>query len=251
MTASLLLTLEGVATALIAWFVFHENFDRRIAVGMACIVAGAVVLAWRGEVRLGGVAGPLAIAGACCAWAVDNTLTRRVSLAAPVQIAMLKALVAGPVTLALAAWGGEALPDARAAALAAVVGFFGYGVSIVLFVLALRGLGAARTGAYFSTAPFIGAAAAVALFAEPLSPQLVAAGALMALGVWLHLTERHTHEHEHGALAHTHRHIHDAHHQHAHAPGDPPGEPHSHPHVHVPLRHAHAHVPDSHHHHPH
>ncbi len=250
-TASLLLTLEGVTTALIAWFVFHENFDRRIAVGMACIIAGAGLLAWRGEVRLGGIGGPLAIIGACCAWAADNNLTRKVSLADPVQIAMLKGLVAGPVTVALALSNGAALPDLGTAAAAAVVGFLGYGVSLVLFVLALRGLGTARTGAYFSTAPFLGAAAAVAFLGQPVSVHLLAAGVLMGIGVWLHLTERHAHEHEHGAMEHVHRHGHDAHHQHGHGPNDPAGEPHSHRHVHAPLRHVHAHVPDSHHHHSH
>lgn len=250
-TASLLLTFEGVATALVAWFVFHENFDRRIAAGMACIVAGAGVLAWRGEVRLGELAGPLMILGACCAWAADNNLTRKISLADPVQIAMLKGLVAGPVAVALALGNGAHLPPAIPIVAAALVGFLGYGVSLVLFVLALRGLGTARTGAYFSTAPFIGAAAAVVVLAAPISLRLAAAGILMAVGVWLHLTERHAHEHEHRAMGHTHRHTHDEHHRHEHGPDDPAGEPHSHLHGHEGLRHVHAHVPDAHHHHSH
>ena len=252
-TASLLLTLEGVATALIAWFAFRENFDRRIALGMAFIVAGSVALAWRGGFDAGGLLGPLAIAGACVAWGLDNNLTRKVSLADPMQIAMLKGLVAGPVSLALAVAQGAALPSWPALAGGALVGFLGYGLSLACFVLALRGLGSARTGAYFSIAPFAGALLAVPLLHEPLTAQVVAGGALMAIGVWLHLTERHEHDHEHEALEHAHRHTHDIHHQHLHAATDPAGEPHVHRHVHTRLRHRHRHphTPDSHHQHRH
>lgn len=249
--ASLLLTLEGVATALIAWFVFHENFDRRIAIGMAFIVLGAAILSWRGEMALGSALGPLAIVGACLSWGIDNNLTRKVSLADPMQTAMLKGLVAGPVTFGLALWNGAVLPAPDAALLAAVVGFFGYGVSLVLFVTALRHLGTARTGAYYSTAPFLGAVCAVVVLGEAPSIGLLAAGGLMGIGVWLHLTERHAHEHEHAPMEHSHRHVHDAHHRHAHGPDDPPGESHTHRHVHPRLRHAHPHVPDSHHRHTH
>jgi ABC-type nickel/cobalt efflux system permease component RcnA len=134
---------------------------------------------------------------------------------------------------------------------AGLVGFLGYGVSLVLFVVALRHLGTARTGAYYSTAPFLGAASAVLLLAEPVTIQLLAGGALMAWGVWLHLTERHEHEHAHEPMAHSHRHAHDEHHRHAHGPADPPGEPHTHWHEHEAMRHTHRHVPDSHHRHAH
>jgi len=250
-TASLLLTLEGAATALIAWFAFGENFDRRIAAGMLCILAGAAVLSWQGNASLAGWVGPAAVAGACIAWGLDNNLTRRIALADPLQIAMLKGLAAGPVSLVLAFAHGAALPGAGTAAAAGLVGFFGYGVSLVLFVVALRHLGTARTGAYFSIAPFLGAAAAIPLLGEALSVRLLAAGALMGVGIWLHLTERHAHGHEHAPLDHDHRHLHDEHHRHDHAAGDPAGEPHSHRHVHGRLRHAHAHLPDSHHRHTH
>ncbi len=250
-TASLLLTLEGVATALLAWFVFRENFDQRIAIGMACLLAGAVVLSWSGTPTVSGLTGPLAIAGACVAWGLDNNLTRKVSLADPLQIVELKGLIAGPVNLVLGLWLGGGLPAVSPLVVAGVVGFLGYGVSLVLFVFALRHLGTARTGAYFSTAPFLGAAAAVLFLGEALTIQLGIAGLLMALGVWLHLTEIHEHEHEHDPLEHAHPHVHDAHHQHAHAPGAPPGEPHTHAHRHVRLRHEHAHVPDMHHTHRH
>ena len=250
-SASLLLTFEGVATALLAWFAFHENFNSRIALGMACLVAGAVVLAWTGTPSLKGFMGPLAIAGACLAWGLDNNLTRKVSLADPLQIVELKGLIAGPVTLLLGVWAGGHVPSLQPLFYAGVVGFLGYGVSLALFVQALRHLGAARTGAYFSTAPFMGTLVAVAFLSEPVTPQLIAAGMLMALGVWLHLTEDHQHDHEHEAMEHAHSHVHDEHHQHAHLPDDPPGAPHTHVHRHEPDRHSHAHVPDMHHTHRH
>ena len=249
--ASLLLTLEGVATALLAWFVFHENFDRRIAIGMACLIAGAIVLSWSGTPSLAGLVGPLAIVAACVAWGLDNNLTRQVSLADPLQIVELKGLIAGPVNLVLGLSLGGSLPQIAPMLLAGVVGFFGYGVSLAPFILALRHLGTARTGAYFSTAPFIGAVAALLLLREPITLQLAIAGLLMGLGVWLHMTEEHEHEHEHEPMEHSHRHVHDEHHQHQHAPDDPPGEPHTHRHRHGRLRHKHAHVPDMHHTHRH
>src|SRR5262245_29925904 len=205
-SASLLLTLEGAATALIAWLVFRDGINLRVASGMALIVVGAAVLAWQGEVRLAGFLGPAAIVGACIAWGIDNNLTRKVALADPLEIAMCKGLVAGPVGIGLAFAHGAAVPGLAIIAAAALVGFLGYGVSLVLFVIALRHLGAARTGAYFSTAPFIGAAAAIPLLSEPLSAILLTAGLLMGAGVWLHLTERHEHEHEHDAMEHEHRH---------------------------------------------
>lgn len=249
--ASLLLTVEGAATALIAWVVFRENFDRRIAVGMACIVVGAVILSYRAGASFVDAIGPLAIVGACIAWGIDNNLTRKVSLADPVEIAMLKGLIAGVVNLTIAATLGVHLPNLNATVAAGLVGFLGYGVSLVMFVLALRHLGTARTGAYFSTAPFLGAVVAIFLNGEALSLQLAAAGVFMGLGVWLHLTEKHEHEHEHEALEHEHKHTHDIHHLHVHGASDPPGEPHCHRHVHVRLRHSHTHVPDSHHRHAH
>jgi drug/metabolite transporter (DMT)-like permease len=249
-SAALLLNVEGLATMGIAWMVFKENVDRRLLTGAAAILAGAVLLSWRGGPSGVGL-GALAVIGACVAWGVDNNLTRKLSSADPVQIAAIKGLVAGSVNLALALGRGAHLPALSAVAGAGVVGFFGYGVSLVLFVLALRHLGTARTGAYFSTAPFLGAALALALFREPVSTPLVAAAALMALGVYLHLSERHEHQHAHEAMEHEHRHVHDDHHQHAHGPNDPPGEPHTHWHRHAPMRHRHPHYPDLHHRHGH
>jgi drug/metabolite transporter (DMT)-like permease len=249
-SAALLLNLEGLATMAIAWIVFRENADARILIGAAAILGGAVVLSWSGGA--GGLSwGALLIAGACLAWGIDNNLTRKLSGADPMQIATAKGLVAGSVNCGLALATGAHLPQLGAVASAAIVGFFGYGVSLVLFVLALRYLGSARTGAYFSTAPFIGALLAILLLGEPFTAKLALAALLMGLGVILHLTERHAHGHTHDTTEHEHRHTHDAHHQHAHAPDDPEGEPHTHRHRHEPLTHSHPHYPDLHHRHGH
>ena len=250
-TSSLLLTLEGAATAIMAWFIFHENFDRRIALGMVFLVAGAAALAWSGTPSADSAIGPLLIIGACLAWGLDNNLTRKVSLSDPLQTVQVKGLVAGPFNIALGFVLGGTLPNVSTTLVAGLVGFVGYGISLALFVFALRGLGTARTGAYFSTAPFFGAAAAVVALGEPLTAQLAIAGFLMAVGVWLHLTEHHEHTHAHEPLEHTHPHTHDEHHHHAHEPGDALGEPHTHAHKHAPLTHSHPHVPDMHHGHRH
>lgn len=250
-SASLLLNLEGVLTALIAWFVFRENFDRRIFLGMVAITTGGILLSWEGGWETGGATGPLLIAGACLAWAIDNNLTRNISAGDPLQIATLKGLCAGVVNLVLALGTGARLPGATVVLASAAIGLLGYGVSLVLFVLALRSLGTARTGAYFSLAPFIGAAISLVLFSEKPTFYFWIATSCMALGLWLHLTEDHDHEHDHAEVEHEHAHVHDEHHQHEHGPDDPSGEPHSHRHRHPAMRHAHPHYPDLHHRHDH
>ena len=249
--ASLLLNLEGVLTALLAWFAFRENVDRRIALGMAAIVLGGVVLSWNPAGTAGWSFGALLVAGACACWALDNNLTRKIATHDALTIACVKGLVAGAVNLTLAILIGAHRPGAPAAAGALVLGFFGYGVSLVLFVVGLRQLGTARTAAYFSLAPFFGAALAIALHGERVSATLMVAGALMAAGVWLHLTERHQHRHTHEPLEHEHSHRHDEHHQHGHAFAWDGREPHTHPHAHGRLTHLHVHYPDIHHRHDH
>ncbi len=250
-SASLLLNLEAVFTSVIAWQLFREHVPFRIAVGMLAIVAGGALLSWQGQVRWGTTSGPLTIAAACLCWAIDNNLTQKVSAADPVQIAQLKGLVAGVVNTSLAFSLGARLPAPLPVTGALLVGFLGYGLSLVCFVLALRQLGTARTGAYFSLAPFIGAALSLILYREQLTWPFLSAVALMALGLWLHLTEQHEHWHEHEVLEHSHAHVHDEHHRHEHSPENPPEEPHIHVHRHERLRHAHPHYPDIHHRHPH
>lgn len=250
-SASLLLNLEAVFTALLAWFVFRENFDRRIALAMLLIVAGGVVLSAPSAAGWQASWWSIAVAGACLAWALDNNLTRKLSAGDPVQVAGIKGMVAGFVNTGIALASGDALPAVSVTLAAAVVGGLGYGVSLVLFVLALRHLGSARTGAYFSTAPFIGAALSMVLLHETPPAAFWLAAAFMAAGVWLHLAERHEHLHTHEPLAHDHRHSHDAHHQHVHDFPWNDTEPHAHFHGHAALRHGHPHYPDIHHRHGH
>jgi drug/metabolite transporter (DMT)-like permease len=249
-SAALLLNLEGLATMAIAWAVFRENVDRRLLLGALAILVGAILLSWQDTG--GGMGwGTVAIAGACLAWGIDNNLTRKVSGSDPVQIAMIKGIAAGLINSGIATALGAHLPPPSLVAAAGVVGFLGYGVSLVLFVLALRHLGTARTGAYFSTAPFIGALLALVMFGEPITARLILAAILMGIGLYLHLVERHEHDHVHEPMAHTHAHVHDEHHQHDHSPDDPPAELHVHHHAHARLIHAHPHYPDMHHRHGH
>ncbi|MGI8400373.1 MAG: DMT family transporter [Gemmatimonadaceae bacterium] len=252
--ASLLLNLEGVFTALLAWFAFRENFDRRIAFGMMAILAGAALLSWQGEFRLGGAMGPLLIAAACLAWGVDNNLTQKVSASDPLQTTALKGVAAGVVNTAIALLLGASWPRPLNVLAAMALGLVSYGLSLVLYVRALRVLGTARTGAYFAIAPFVGAVLSIMIWHDPMTPAFLAAAALMGGGVWLHASERHVHEHSHHAAAHDHAHVHDDHHQHAHGPDDPAitdPAPHRHWHQHAPLVHTHVHYPDIHHRHGH
>ncbi|MGE3347753.1 MAG: EamA family transporter [Ramlibacter sp.] len=257
--ASLLLNLESVLTVLLAWGVFGENLGRRIAIGMVAIVTGGLVLAWPSTdagrlLHWDAVWPTMAVTGACLAWAIDNNLTRKVALADASFIAMVKGLAAGTTNLGLALALGVAWPGLGTAAAAGLLGLLGYGASLVLFVAALRHLGAARTGAYFGVAPFLGAALAIALLGEPISWPLVVSAVLMGSGVWLHVTENHAHLHRHDSVTHAHEHSHaedDEHHRHSHDANAPEGLRHTHAHHHEPLEHQHPHFPDAHHRHRH
>ncbi len=249
-STSLLLNAEGVFTALLAWFAFRENFDRRIALGMLAIVVGALVLSWPTDAEQASLWPSLAVLGACLAWGIDNNLTRKVSLNDASWIASVKGLASGLTNLALATALGATLPSGLIVVGTMTLGFLAYGVSLALFVVALRHLGTARTGAYFSIAPFFGAVLALST-GEALTLQLVGAGILMAVGIWLHLTEHHEHSHTHEELDHDHEHTHDAHHVHEHAYPVTPGTKHRHRHGHSRIEHTHAHFPDAHHRHQH
>jgi drug/metabolite transporter (DMT)-like permease len=217
---------------------------------MVAIVAGGVVLSWQPGDE-GVSPGALLVVAACVAWAVDNNLTRKVSANDAMVIACLKGLVAGSVNLGIALLLGAPLPGVGKTAAAMLTGFAGYGVSLVLFVVALRNLGTARTGAYFSVAPIFGVALSLFLWPDVPSLSFWIAAALMALGIWLHIRERHEHPHTHEVLDHNHRHLHDEHHQHAHDFDWDGKEPHTHPHQHASITHTHAHFPDIHHCHTH
>ena len=250
-SASLLLTLEGIFTAGIAWAVVGEHLNRRTALGAAFILSGTVALAAGGAPGPDGMLGPALVAAACLCWGIDNNLTQKVSAGDPLQVASAKGVVAGCVNVALGAATASTWPRGGQVLAALAIGFAGYGLSLVLFVQALRELGVARTSSYFALAPFVGAVVGVLVWAEPVAPALALARALMAVGVWLHVTEDHMHAHTHEQVEHAHAHAHDDHHRHAHAAGDPPGEPHAHPHRHERLTHTHPHYPDIHHRHEH
>jgi drug/metabolite transporter (DMT)-like permease len=252
-SASLLLNLEVVFTAVLAWVAFGEPAGLRVVVGLAAIFCGGLILVWPSDFSAGGGwAAGLAIVAACCCWAIDNNLTRRISAADARILAAVKGLVAGLTNTVLAVGLGASFPPVSHTLATLLLGFLGYGLSMVLFIVALRQLGTARTGAYFATAPFIGAAVAMVLYGQPGSETAFwLAAACMGLGVWLHVTERHEHEHVHEPLAHSHAHVHDEHHRHEHGFEWDGKEPHTHAHAHGLLRHRHAHFPDIHHRHGH
>ena len=250
-TSSLLLNMEGVFTATLAWLVFRENADRRVVLGMVFILGGGLVLSWQGGTEATPVLGVVLILAACLCWGIDNNLTQKISASDPFQVAAVKGLVAGTFNTLLGLALGNPLPTLSIILGAVLIGFIGYGLSVALFVLALRNIGTSRTGAYFAIAPFVGGLLSVIILREPLSGALLIAGALMGIGVWLHLTERHGHPHQHHASEHAHRHVHDEHHQHDHELGINLAQPHMHLHSHQPTTHIHAHFPDIHHRHVH
>jgi len=248
--ASLLLNLETPFTIGIAVLVVGESLGGREVLGAAAVLLGGVILAMGpGE---GGThaLGALAVAGAGLAWAIDNNLSQRLSLRDPVAVTRAKTLVAGTVNVVVALALGDRFPATAALGGALATGFLGYGVSIVLHLVALRHIGTARQAAYLATAPFIGALAAVPILGERLTWKEITAGLVMAAGVTILVRARHGHWHTHDAVEHEHAHVGDEHHRHVHAGGLPP-EPHSHPHRHEPLAHDHPHHPDPHHRHRH
>jgi drug/metabolite transporter (DMT)-like permease len=251
-SASLLLNLEVVFTAVLAWMVFREPAGSRVVLGLVAIFAGGLLLVWPTRFSSGsGLPALGAIVAACFCWALDNNLTRKISASDARVLAAIKGLVAGVTNTTLAFGLGASLPSLPHVLVTMTMGFMGYGLSLVLFIVALRQLGAARTGAYFATAPFIGAAAAMILYGQAGGIAFWLAALCMGAGVWLHVTEHHEHDHSHEPLSHSHAHTHDAHHRHNHGFDWHGEEPHTHEHAHGWLRHRHAHFPDIHHRHGH
>jgi drug/metabolite transporter (DMT)-like permease len=250
-SASLMLTLEAVFTAVLAWRMYHETMDRRVWFAMSLLMVGGALLVLN-QSRDGstGVWGLLAVLLATAAWGLDNTLSRTLAERDPGQVVLAKAVLGATATSILAIGFGEPLPAMGAALGLFAVGAAGYGLSLRFYLLAQRAFGAARTGSVFAFAPFIGAALALALGDQSTSWLMVAGSALMLAGVVLHLAESHGHEHVHDATEHEHAHRHDdGHHDHIH--NAMPTGVHSHRHRHEPLRHLHPHVPDAHHAHRH
>ena len=249
-SASLLSNLEGVATAVIAVLFFRESTGRRLWLALACMTGGAVLLSWNGGEGRFDAAGPLLVALSMVCWGIDNNFTRQISSKDPLQTAIVKSLVAGTAPLLFVAILGGGLPWSVGMVYALVVGSFGYGASLVLFILGLRGLGASRTAAMFGLAPFVGALVSLVLLREWLGWVMAPAAAFMALGAWLIVAEAHGHAHRHEPLVHDHPHVHDdAHHGHAH--DGPVAGAHAHEHEHAEAVHDHPHYPDVHHRHGH
>lgn len=248
---SLLLNLEAPFTILLAVGLFKEHLGRREASAIFLILIGVGIISFGpGSLGFDGL-GTAAIAAACLSWAIDNNLTQRLSLRDPIAIVRTKAFGAGICTLVLAVILGQHWPEPRITGYALAVGFMSYGVSVVLDLYALRMLGAAREAAFFATAPFIGAVAAVPLLGDRWTSIVMLAAAMMASGVLLLLSEHHSHHHVHEEMEHDHSHTHSDHHQHAHNLPEEFLEPHAHAHRHLPLAHDHPHVPEIHHRHDH
>jgi drug/metabolite transporter (DMT)-like permease len=250
-SASLMLTLEALFTAVLAWRLYRETIDGRVWSAMALLLAGGLVLVLD-QGRAGGAQlwGLLAVLAATAAWGVDNTLSRALAERDPGQVVMAKAALGAASTTALAFGLGEPPPSMEASVALVAIGASGYGLSLHFYLLAQRAFGAARTGSVFAFAPFIGAVFAVALGDRSASVLMALGSVLMLAGVVLHLAESHGHEHAHEELEHEHAHRHDdGHHGHVHEPL--PAGHHSHRHRHLPHRHVHPHVPDAHHAHEH
>jgi len=250
-SASLMLTLEALFTAVLAWRMYHETMGRAVWTAMLLLFAGGVLLVLD-QARDGGVRvwGLLAVVVATTAWGLDNALSRTLAERDPGQVVLAKAILGTTATALLAMGFGESLPPAAAALGLFAVGAVGYGLSLRFYLLAQRAFGAARTGSVFAFAPFIGAALAVAMGDQSISWLMASGSVLMLAGVVLHLAESHGHEHRHEVTEHEHAHRHDdGHHEHVHVPM--PTGAHSHWHRHKPLYHSHRHVPDAHHTHRH
>ena len=249
-SASLLLNLEGLATVIIAVFIFKENAGKRLWLALVCMTIAGLFLTWDPGQGKFSLVGPLLILLAMVCWGIDNNLTRNISDKDPIQITRIKGLVAGTISLSLALiLGMKILLDLKIA-LALLLGSFSYGISLVFFIKALEKLGSSRAGAFFSFAPFIGTIASLIILREWVGWVMFPAAGFMIIGVWLIISERHSHLHLHKAITHTHSHKHsDRHHLHEHS-----GtffEPHTHEHTHFELSHIHVHWPDTHHRHGH
>jgi len=250
-SASLMLTLEALFTAVLARWFYGETIGRRVWAAMGLLMAGGMALVVdRGASGGAQLWGLLAVLAATLAWGVDNTLSKALAQRDPGQVVMAKSALGVLATAALSLAGSEPPPAVGAVVALLAIGATGYGLSLRLYLLAQRAFGVARTGSVFAFAPFIGALLAFALGDRSSSWGMALGCLLMLAGVALHLAESHAHKHGHESIEHEHAHTHDDdHHDHAHDPA--PTEPHSHRHHHEPRRHAHAHVPEAHHTHVH
>lgn len=251
-TASLLLNFEGVATTLIAALIFKEGIGRRAGWAILLITLASIVLSTSPNQEWGVSIGALGILTACLLWGLDNNLTCNISAKDPLIIVTIKGLAAGSFSLLLAAALGNQFPSFNIVLKAMLLGSLSYGVSIVLFVHAMRGLGAARTSALFGTAPLAGMLLSFIILRENFNLMLLIAIPLMVIGAFLLINEEHQHNHIHDEVFHEHSHQHDDnHHIHEHIGGISFSQLHSHFHTHPNMEHGHHHMPDLHHRHLH
>jgi len=246
-TASLLLNFEGVGTTVIALLFFKEAISRRAWIAIIVITLASIFLSAN---FTGGFAlsfGALGIILACVLWGVDNNFTRNISGKDPLAIVAWKGLVAGTFSFFLALFLGNSIPSLVSILSILILGFVSYGLSTILFIRSMRGLGAARTSALYGTAPLAGVLLSIVIFGEIPSFWFIIAAILMIGGALLLINEQHAHLHLHTALIHEHSHSHkDL--SHGHADRD---EVHSHEHEHPVEEHEHDHMPDIHHRHGH
>jgi len=253
-SASLLLNMEAVLTSMIAWFIFKEHFDKKILYGMLLIIIGCMILSLRSTTSTNenSLLGWILIFSSCLFWAIDNNFTRKIAHLDPVLTVSMKGLIAGSSNLFLSYIIGEKIFLNSSLFYVAILGILGIGISLVCFIISLNSIGTARTGAIFSSAPFIGSIIAITFLGEHLTIPVSFAFLFMAGGVWLHLSENHGHEHTHHFLEHKHIHDHtDEHHQHQHLNIKDTNVVHDHHHKHSRMKHKHLHFPDTHHQHKH
>jgi drug/metabolite transporter (DMT)-like permease len=253
-TASLLLNFEGAATTFIAFLFFKESIGKQILGAILCITFASILLSWDFSNQWGLSIGALGIICACICWGVDNNFTRNISAKNPFTIVTIKGLAAGSFSLILSLTFNIPIPNLRVILLAMLLGFFCYGLSIVLFVFALRELGSVRTSSLFGTAPFVGAILSFIILGDIPNIMFYISLPIMIIGAALLLKENHSHTHTHELLEHEHKHNHtDGHHNHSHTSEPPISKNgyHTHMHLHEPLQHPHPHSPDIHHRHKH
>jgi drug/metabolite transporter (DMT)-like permease len=251
-TASLLLSFEGVSTTLIAALVFKESLSRQALWAILSITFASVLLSTNLNSDWGLSISALGILIACILWGMDNNFTRNISAKDPLAIVTIKGLVAGSFSLVFATVLGDQIPGINIVVGAMLLGSMSYGLSIVLFVYAMRGLGVARTSALFGTAPLAGVVVSSLLFREIYGISFIIAIPLMLIGTMLLASEAHSHNHIHEKTVHEHRHCHaDIHHVHIHTQKEFQAQSHSHLHSHDHLEHEHPHLPDIHHRHAH
>lgn len=248
--AALLNNFEIVATSLIALLIFNETIGKRMWVAIILITISSIILSMSDMNSLSFSFGSLFVLLACLSWGLENNCTRMLSLKDPMQIVVIKGLGSGLGSLIIAFSTQVITKDWLYIFYTLILGFVAYGMSIFLYIKAQRDLGAARTSAFYATAPFIGVLVSWLVLQESISTSFIIAFCIMLLGSYFAVSEQHQHLHLHEVVTHEHKHNHhDGHHNHRHLYGLK--KEHSHEHTHDGIEHSHVHLPDLHHKHSH